>query len=195
MDTPSDRTNYYMEPVEIEIYFKKAGTVKTIVKELFIELVDEIPKPETGKKIFSFFKEKNEPIDIIEIQNNFPEVILPITVSYFQYMELYEKLNLYFRAGIEGSIESWRHSLYLTELLIKFEPTLASLEFLGDFHTANLNFLIRKLNSLNQQYLLEDSTVEYLITRKRKAHEGEEADKEFDKLVELWEYNLKEKLR
>ena len=189
-----DRINYYMEPVEIEIYFKKAGTVKTIIKELFIELIDETPSFEKSRMIFQHFSDEGSPIDILEAQNVFPNIILPVTVSYFQYMDLYEKLSFHFQSGLTGSIESWRQALYLTELLMKFEPTLASLEYTGDFHTYNLNYLIRKLNSLNQQFILEDSTVIYLITRKRKAHENDPPDKEFDKLVELWQYNIKEKL-
>lgn len=189
-----DKINFYMEPVEIEIYFKKAGTVKTIIKELYIELIDENPSFEKGRMIFQHFEDNGTPIDILEAQNVFPEIILPVTVSYFQYMYLYEKLSFHFQSGLSGSMESWRQALYLTELLMKFEPTLASLEYIGDFHTYNLNYLIRKLNTLNQQFILEDSTVIYLITRKRKAHENEPPDKEFDKLVELWQYNIKEKL-
>ena len=119
--TPENRIDYYMEPVEIEIYFKKAGTVKTIIKELYIELIDEMPKFEKGRNIFNHFIERNEPIDIIEAQNYFPDLILPITLSYFQYTDLYEKLNSHFMAGLSGSADSWRHALYLTELLMKFE--------------------------------------------------------------------------
>jgi hypothetical protein len=63
-----------------------------------------------------------------------------------------------------------------------------------DFHTFNLNFMIRELNKLGHHILLEDSTVAYLIKRARKfPGEGNE-DPEWEKLVELWEYNLKEKI-
>ena len=99
------------------------------------------------------------------------------------------------RSYTSGSIDSLRHCLYLTELLMKFEPTLASLEYIGDFSTYNLNYFNRKLNENNQEFLLEDNTVEYLINRRRKAHENTEStqeDREFEKLVELWEYNIKE---
>ena len=115
-----NRMNYYMEPVEIEIYFKKAGTVKTIVKELYIELIDELPDFEKGRMIFQHFIDEGLPVDILEAQNIFPDIILPVTVSYFQYMELYEKLSYHFQSGISGSTESWRQALYLTELLMKF---------------------------------------------------------------------------
>lgn len=190
----NNKYNYYVEPVEIEIYLKKAGTVKTIVKELVIELVDVVPELEFSKKMFKFFIEKDEPIDLIEAQNYFPEIILPVSISYYQTIELYEKLSIHIKTGLGGSNDSWRQCIYFTELLMKYEPTLASLEYLGDFHTYNLNYLIRKLNSINEHFILEDSTVAYLIKRKREAYKDMPTDKEFDKLVELWEYNLKEKL-
>ena len=143
--------------LSIEIYLKKSGTIKTIIKDLFIKLVDVQPENETAKLIFQYFEDLNHPIDLVEAQNNFPQIILPVNVSYFQHMELYEKLSMYIQAGIGGSSDSWRQSLYLTELLMKYEPTLASLEFLGDFHTYNLNYFIRKLNNLNQIFILESN--------------------------------------
>ncbi len=187
-----NRTNFYVEPVEIEIYLKKSGTVKTIVKNLYIELIDEDPKFESGKIIFDHFRSVNEPIDLIKLQNKFPWTILPITESYHRYMDLYIKLSLHIHSGLSGSIDSLRQALYLTELLMKYEPTIASLEVIGDFSTFNLNYLIRKLNSVEQQFLLEDGTVSYLIKRKRLHYKDLPPDKEFDKLVELWEYNVNE---
>ncbi len=191
----TDKNNYYIEPVEIEIYLKKAGTVKTIIKDLYIELVDEDPLPENAIKIFDYFREKDQPIDLIELQNRFPEMILPVIESYYRFIDLYEKLSMHFRSALSGSIDSLRQALYMTELLMKYEPTLCSLKLIGDFSTYNLNYLIRKLNQNNEEFLLEDSTVEYLIKRHRSKHENDEdgSNKEFEKLVELWQYNLKEK--
>jgi len=63
-----DKINFYMEPVEIEIYFKKAGTVKTIIKELYIELIDELPSFEKGRMIFQHFTDEGTPIDILEAE-------------------------------------------------------------------------------------------------------------------------------
>ena len=91
-----------------------------------------------------------------------------------------------------GSTDSWRLCLYFTELLLKYEPTVAS-KAIGDFQTYNLNYLIIKLNGIGEPFLLEDSTVAYLIKRKNLATRHLPRDKEFDKLVELWEYNVKEK--
>jgi hypothetical protein len=184
--------HYYVEPVEIEVYLKKAGKVRTVIKDLFIELIPVIPTGEKSINIFNTFKEKREPIDLMEVQNYFPEFIKIIYDSYYKNMDLYEKLSMHFKSGISGSKDAWRSALYFTELLLKYEPTIAS-KVIGDFQTYNLNFLIIKLNSMREEFLLEDSTVAYLIKRRNIAYRDKPADKEFDKLVELWEYNIKEK--
>ncbi|HOR94650.1 MAG TPA: hypothetical protein PLZ38_11810 [Spirochaetota bacterium] len=189
----TDTINYYVEPVEIEIYLKKAGKVRTIIKDMFVELIDVEPLPnETSKKIFEYFKSNNQPIDLIEITNLSPELMSIVFESYYSNINLYEKLSMYFKAGLSGSTDSWRLALYFTELLMKFEPTIASSQHIGDFQTYNLNYLIRKLNQLGEKFLLEDATVLYLIKRRNKAYEGKPRDKEFEKLVELWQFNVKE---
>ena len=185
--------HYYVEPVEIEIYLKKAGIVKTIIKDLRIELIDVEPINETSREIFELFKSKGEPIDLIEIQNNFPQYIKQIYDSYYKNMELYEKLSIYIKSGLAGLNESWKNALYFTELLLKYEPTVASIEILGNFNAYNINYLIKILNGMGEKFILEDSTVYYLIKRRNEAYENEPADREFNKLVELWEYNVKGK--
>ena len=163
-----DKLNYYVEPVEIEIYLKKAGMVRTIIKDLNIELIEVKPANEHSEKIFTYFIEKDRPIDLMDVMNVFPEYITVIFESYYQYISLFEKLSMHFKEGQTDSTNAWRHSIYFTELLIKYEPTLASMNYIGDFHTFNLNYLIRKLNRLEQSFLLEDITVAYLIKRRRK---------------------------
>jgi len=184
--------HYYVEPVEIEVYLKKAGKVRTVIKDLFIELIPVIPATDKSRVIFEHFTSKDEPIDLMEVQNEFPELIKAIYDSYYQNMDLFEKLSMHFKSGMTGSTDSWRMALYFTELLMKYEPTVAS-KLIGDFQTHNLNYLIIKLNQLNEPFLLEDSTVAYLIKRRNMAYRDQPRDKEFDKLVELWEYNVKEK--
>lgn len=184
--------NYYVEPVEIEVYLKKAGKVRTVIKDLYVELIPVEPVSEKSREIFNVFHSKNEPIDLMEVQNYFPEFIKIIYDSYYKNMDLFEKLSMHFKSGLSGSVDSWRMSLYFTELLLKYEPTVAS-KAIGDFQTYNLNYIIIKLNQLKEPFLLEDSTVAYLIKRKNMAYKDQQRDKEFDKLVELWEYNVKEK--
>jgi hypothetical protein len=190
----NDKVNYYLEPVEIEIYLKKSGKVRTIIKDMYVELIDVEPNKDSSKKIFDFFREKGGPIDLMEIMNVFPEYLRVIYDSYYQHIDLFEKLSMHFQTASGGSTNSLRLSLYFVELLIKYEPTVASSRYIGDFQTYNLNFIIRKLNTLGESFLLEDSTVAYLIKRRNKAHEGKQRDREFEKLVELWQYNIKEKL-
>lgn len=189
----TNNRNYYVEPVEIEIYLKKIGKVRTIIKEMFIELIDVEPVTEKSREIFKYFKGLDEPIDIMEVQNNFPEFIKVIYDSYYKNMDLFEKLSILYKQGLGGSTGSWRQALYFNELLMKYEPTLASTRFIGDFQTYNLNYTIIKLNNLGEKFLLEDSTVSYLIKRRNLAYKGKPRDREFDKLVELWEYNVHEK--
>lgn len=183
---------FYVEPVEIEIYLKKAGRVRTVIKDLNVELIDVDTASADSTEIFAFFKERDEPIDLMEVQNNFPRCMKIIYESYYKNMELFEKLSMHFKSGMSGSSDSWRLALYFTELLLKYEPTVAS-KIIGDFQTYNLNFLIIKLYALGETFLLEDSTVAYLIKRRNEARRDEPADREFEKLVELWEYNVREK--
>jgi len=189
-----DYINYYIEPVEIEIYLKKAGKVRTIIKDLLVELIDVKPINEKSATIFNFFRERGEPIDLMELQNHFPEYIRVIYDSYYKNMDLFEKLSIYFKSGLDtGSEDAWRQALYFTELLLKYEPTVVSSTYIGDFQTHNLNFVIRKLNGLNEEFLLEDATVSYLIKRRNEAYRDAPPDREFQKLVELWQYNVREK--
>lgn len=189
----SNDIDYYVEPVEIEIYLKKAGIVRTIIKDLKIRLIDVEPGNEKSSEIFALFREMDEPIDLMEVQNHFPQYIKYIYDSYYKNMELYEKLSMHFKSGLSGIHDSWRSALYFTELLQKYEPTVASTEILGNFNTHNLNYIIRKLNSLGEKFLLEDTTVYYLIKRRNEFYKGAPPDKEFEKLVELWEFNVKGK--
>lgn len=188
-----ENKNYYIEPVEIEIYLKKAGKVRTVIKDMYIELIEVEPISEGSKKIFDHFIGRGDPIDLMEVQNMFPEFIKVIYDSYYKNMDLFEKLSMHYKTALGGSNDSWRLALYFTELLLKYEPTVASSKFLGDFQTYNLNYLITKLYSVKQNFLLEDSTVAYLIKRRNMAYRDKPRDKEFDKLVELWEFNIKEK--
>ncbi len=194
MNKPMEEgNNFYIEPVDIEIYLKKAGIVRTIVRDMKIQLIDVEPINERSAEIFNTFREMDEPIDLMEVQNYFPQYIKYIYDSYYQNMDLYEKLSIHFKEGLMGITGAWRSALYFTELLRKYEPTIAATEILGDFTTHNMNYLIRKLNSLNEKFFLEDSTVAFLIKRRNEAFKDEPEDKKFNKLVELWEYNVKGK--
>ena len=182
---------FYTEPVQIEMYLEKIGETQTIQRDLQIELIPVEPINTTSREIFNYFVELNNPIDIMEIQNNFPELISVIYDSYYNNMDLYEKLSIHYRNGLNDSTDAWRLALYFTELMLKYEPTIASLEYIGDFNTHNLNYCITKLNSLGEKFLLEDNTVRYLINRRNKAFKDQPSDKKFDKLAQLWSQYIK----
>ncbi len=186
-----EKINYYIEPVEVEIYLKKAGIVRTIIKDMYVDLIDVEPINEYSREIFDYFIKRDEPIDIIEIMNVFPKYMQMIFESYYHRMPLYEKVSMHYKEMLSGSTDSLRLAMYFTELLMKYEPTIASTNYIGDFQTHNLNYLIKRLNSLGQKFLLEDPTVTYLIKRRDKAFENKPRDREFEKLVELWKYNVK----
>jgi len=190
----TNNRNYYHEPVEIEIYIKKTGKIRNILKDMLIELADEEPINEKSREIFDYFKKRDEPIDLIEVQNVFPETIPHIYESYYNNIELYEKLSAHFKQGLSGITSSWRTSVYFTELLLKYEPTIAATKYIGNFNAYNLNYLIIKLNEAGENFILEDSSVEFLIKRRNKAYENRPPDKQFDKLVELWRYRKDSKL-
>ncbi|MCC6274919.1 MAG: hypothetical protein IT569_03610 [Leptospiraceae bacterium] len=65
-----------------------------------------------------------------------------------------------------GDAEALKVPVYLTETLMLFEPTIASLEILGEFAMYNLNWLIRKLNVQEVNFSLEDRTTSILIKRR-----------------------------
>jgi hypothetical protein len=67
----NERNNYYVEPVEIEVYLKKAGTVKTVVRDLYIELIDELPEIPLARRIFEHYIALDQPIDLLDAQNLF----------------------------------------------------------------------------------------------------------------------------
>ncbi len=182
---------FYKEPVEIEIYLKKLGRIRTIVKDMEIELIDEEPVSEKSRIIFDYFKKKDEPVDLVEIQKVFPEMTGIISESYYTNRELFAKLSLNFKRGLAGSTDAWRTAIYFTELLLKYEPTIASSMYIGNFNAYNLNYLIKKLNSLNEKFLLEDQTVLFLIKKRNSFYKDAPPDRQFNKLVELWKYHIK----
>lgn len=187
--------HFYTEPVSIEEYHQETDKPQIIEKNMQIELIPVEPINKSSKAIFNHFTKSNKPIDLMEIQNNFPEFINIIHESYYTNMSLYEKLSMDYRDGLSGSTDAWRDALYLTELMLKYEPTIASMEYIGDFNTHNLHYCIIRLNSIENKFILEDDTVRYLINRRNKAFEDANRpnDEEFDKLAKVWLQHVKNK--
>jgi len=181
--------DYYIEPVQIEYYIPKESRFAYETKYLYIELYDPVPVNDNQKLIMNFFKERNEPLDLIEVMNNFPQFIEPIYHSYNTHMELLEKLSMEFKEGISGESKyGVRRALYLNEVLRKSEPKIASLEIFGDYTTYNINWCIRFCNIKNIHHAVEDKTVEYLLKLHRMKHEDENraVDERFNILASIY---------
>ena len=84
--------------------------------------------------------------------------------------------------------EAYRKAFYLCESAAEYEPTLASLEILGDFLTWNLNYLIRTLNKRQFHFSASDRTTAYLIKRRNIKWEAEDLpyDENFKILTALF---------
>lgn len=166
--------DYYIEPVEIEYYIPKESRFAYETKFLYIELYDPLPKGPDQESVMKYFLEKDQPIDVVEVMNAFPQYMMRILQSYNLYMELHESASREYNTGLSGeNPAAIRRALYLNEILRKKEPKLAALEILGDYTTFNINWCIRFLNKNHINHVLEDTTVEYLIKLHHMKHEDE----------------------
>jgi len=181
--------DYYIEPVTIEYYIPKESRFAYETKMLYIELYDPVPLNDAQKRVMDYFRERDEPIDPVEVCNQFLEYFQLINDSYNNYMDIQEAVSREFRAVISGeNIQAVKRAVYLTEMLRKIEPRLAALEVLGDYTTYNLNWCIRFCNKNNIQIVLEDKTVEYLMKLHRLKHEVEQIaiDERFEILAAIY---------
>jgi len=181
--------DYYIEPVKIEYYIPKESRFAYETKFLYIELYDPMAINDTQKEIMGFFKAKDEPIDVIEVMNNFPQYFQRIFDSYNMRFELHEKMSIEYKAGLSGENPiAIRRALYLNEVMRKGEPKLAALEILGDYTTYNINWCIRFCNKNHIEHTVEDRTVEYLLKLHRMKYEAENRaiDERFEILAGIY---------
>jgi len=169
-DIPSrEKIHYYREPIWIEYYIPKESRFAYEIKFLFVKLVDVVPRKGGIDEILEQAIENNEIIDPIRIMEKFPKYKDEIRNSYRNFMLLLEKISLNQEQYLESDDpEFLKSSIYATETLMKYEPTLASLEFLGEFVMYNLIWFIRKLNEHKKQFSLEDETIALLIQIRNK---------------------------
>lgn len=180
--------NFYKEPVTIEYYIPKESRFAYQVKYLYIQLVDPVPKPGNQEEIANHFKELGEPIDLMKVMDDFPQHLVKMLDYLSPQMGIIENLSRNIQDGLRGEHAAFRGALYTCEVLRKFEPSIVSLEIVGDYTTYNINWFVRKLNSLNIEFSLEDPTVEYLIQRyRRHANDsGEEIPERFEILSQIY---------
>ena len=187
-DLSSPKWNHYVEPIEVEFFATKVGKFIQLVKYLFIELYDPVIEKKEHIEVHDYFKKKDRPIDIIEVMNVFPKHMITILEYCGELMNLHEKIGTEILDGMNGNDEAIIRSLYVTEVLRKTEPTLATFEVLGSYIRYNLNWYIRYLNRKEISFSLEDDTIYYLmnIYIAEKENRKEPIDDRFYHLQEIY---------
>jgi hypothetical protein len=158
-----ERIDYYVEPVWIEYYVPKDSRFITEIRYLYIPLID--PPFDERYPLLNEMMNKNLFFDVVNVLNEHPEHTSIILESYQETFHFFEKISQAIKEA-KYNPESYRTAFYLCETMMKFEPTIAYLEVLGDYISWNLNWLIRKLNELHIEFSAEDDTVSYLIKRR-----------------------------
>ncbi len=178
---PDEKISYYVEPVRIEYYIPKESRFAVEMRDLYIPLIDPIPGPDHD--VLRTAMEKNRFVDLIDVMNEFPQTISGILESYHEVLNLYEHVSRAIKQAEAADPEEYRTAFYLMEVLLENEPTVAALEFLGDFITYNLNWLVRTMNALGVPFQATDRVVSYFI--KLRNNYWEEHNLEYDERFEI----------
>lgn len=184
----AESDNYYKEPVTIEYYIPKESRFAYQVKYLYIPLFDPEPRNDNAKLVLNHFKELNEPIDLMKVMDEFPQFLVRMLDYLSPQMGIIENMSRGIQDGLSGESDAFKRALYTCEVLRKFEPSIVALEIVGDYTTFNINWLIRKLNSLQVEFSLEDPTVEFLMRRYRQIADerGEIIPERFEILAQIY---------
>ncbi|HRP69284.1 MAG TPA: hypothetical protein PLY93_07110, partial [Turneriella sp.] len=179
---------YYKEPVTIEYYIPKESRFAYQEKLLYIPLYDPTPKNDNQILVMNYFKNLSEPIDLMKVMDEYPQFLMKMLDYLSPQMGIVENLSRNIQYGLGGEGEAFRRALYTCEVLRKFEPSIVSLEIVGDYTTYNINWFVRKLNELKIDFSLEDPTVEFLIHRYRQfaLEAGEVIPERFEILAEIY---------
>jgi hypothetical protein len=76
---------------------------------------------------------------------------------------MFERLSNTMKEVYEGREEQLKTAYYIAEVLLDYEPTIAALDFLGDFVTYNIIWLIRQLNLAGIEFSASDKMVSLFI--------------------------------
>lgn len=186
---PKEAPNYYKEPIWVEYYIPKESRFAYETKYLFIYLVDPPEREDGMDRYLKLSKEKDELFDIIRFMEEFPKHKKTVEDSYHDRMGMFETIHRSYNAFLNsedpGDLKS---AAYVTEALMKFEPTVASLKLFPDFLIYNLNWLIRGLNRGRVKFSLEDTIISLLIKRRTEHWEKHDLpeDPDFDLLAALF---------
>ena len=184
---PDEQIGYYKEPIWIEYYIPKESRFALETKYLYVLLIDPIPRE--SDIILKNAIEKDSFIDLYKLIEEKKEYSKQIQTSYKNHLGMLETISDNMVQYEESKDpEFLKIPLYLTEVIMMFEPTLASLEILGDYALHNLHWLIRKMNTIQYGFSLEDRTISLLIKRRNQFFEEKNhpEDEEFELLSALF---------
>ncbi|GBF48602.1 hypothetical protein LPTSP4_01020 [Leptospira ryugenii] len=184
-----EAVHYYREPIWIEYYIPKESRFAYETKYLFIRLFDPVPTEEDSDKELQKAIAGRHIVDLWKFSQESEENKKLIFSSYQNTLGMLETVSqIYWNYRETKNPEELKTACYLVEALMKYEPTLASLQKFRDYSIYNLNFLIRLLNQTKQEFSLEDATVSLLIKRRNETWERENfvEDEDFDLLSALF---------
>jgi hypothetical protein len=186
--TEDEKINFYREPIEIEYYIPKESRFQVDIKYLYIRLVDPKPKNENQEMIFNYFRENKKVYDVVAVMNLYPQFLMEILTAYEHKMSILENLSRLIKAGEKGELTEYKKCIYILEALRQYEPTICSLNILGDYVTFGLNQLVRILNKNKVEFSLEDETISYFLKLHRIYDEenNKETGERFEILSELF---------
>jgi hypothetical protein len=180
--------HYYKEPILIEYYIPKESRFALEIKYLYVYLAPIVLR----KNRDTILKEainSDSFFSILEIANSRPEFKEIIEYSYQNYKSILISItDAVKQFMLTDNYELLKNPIYLTETMMQYEPTLATLEVFGDYITHNLNWLIKRLNIGKIEFSLEDKTISFLIKRRNQYWEdsGKEPDEDFDLFSDLF---------
>jgi hypothetical protein len=160
-----EKIGYYREPIWIEYYIPKESRFAQEIKYLYIKLVD--PKPRETDEILIKAIEEDSLINLLQLSKGNTDSAKLIKKSYVNFQSILETIDdQVSQFESTGDAEYLRTVVYLTETLMMYEPTIATLEILGEFAIHNLLWLIKRLNIGKVDFSLEDRTILLLIKRR-----------------------------
>lgn len=184
---PDEQINYYKEPIWIEYYIPKESRFALETKYLFILLIP--PTPRATDELLIKAQKDDSFINLLELSKAKQKYSDLIARSYRNSMSILETIDDNLEQYHESkNAEFLKIPVYLTETLMLSEPTLATLEVLGEYSIHNLIWLIKKLNRGGITFSLEDRTISLLIKRRNEFFEDKDfpVDDDFELLSALF---------
>lgn len=185
---PDEAIQYYKEPIWIEYYIPKESRFALETKYLYILLIPPKPRPKYDEILINAQKEDTfiNLLELAKAKKPYSEIIAKSYVNNWSILEtIADHLEQY---NESKNAELLRIPVYLIETLMLTEPTLATLEVLGEYTIHNIIWLIKKLNRAGIPFSLEDRTISLLIKRRNAYFEekGLPMDEDFELLSALF---------